>query len=93
MLSGFKQIKANNNDNKNELINPGFIRIKLIQLDPAPNNTVEKTLFCAVNIRQLVKDDEKLNDFKTQPIRCDLMPNEYRKKSIIKKTEMLMLPF
>ena len=79
MLSGFKQIKVNYN--KDELVNPGFIRIKLIQLDPAPTETAEKTLFCAVNIKQLIKDDAKSNNFETEPIRCDLMPKEYRKKS------------
>ena len=95
MLSGYKQIKANNNNNNNKdkLVNPGFIRIKLIQLDPAPNDTVEKSLFCAVNIKQLiVKDDDKLTNLQSPPVQCDLMPHEYRKTSN-KQIMKMLLPF
>jgi hypothetical protein len=50
---------------KNKHVKSSFIRIKLIKLDPAPNGSDVKNLFCAINIKDLFDNDQSSSKYKS----------------------------
>jgi hypothetical protein len=57
---------SNRNSNDNESIannaNPGFIRVKLLELDPPPTKIISLDPFCAVNIKELILSSPTKSD-------------------------------
>ena len=51
---------SNRNDTTT-IMNPGFIRIKLLELDPPPAKIISSIdPFCAVNIKELIKASNQI---------------------------------
>ena len=52
---------SNRNDSNSINMNPGFIRIKLLELDPPPTKILSLDPFCAVNIKELISSSKPDN--------------------------------